>query len=132
MADNKGNFMEEYSIDVQKDKYFTFDQYQTAAGKTAVYPDSGAESLIAISYCALGLAGEAGEVFNKIKKLLRDGDSPEKRKEITKEVGDVLWYISRLLKELGGYSMAEIAQGNIEKLLDRRARGVTQGSGDNR
>jgi NTP pyrophosphatase (non-canonical NTP hydrolase) len=87
----------------------------------------------------LGLTGEAGEVAEKVKKYLRDefdfysqGIIPEKRKEeISKEIGDVLWYVAALCDELG-LSLEEIAQQNIDKLASRKERNLISGSGDNR
>jgi NTP pyrophosphatase (non-canonical NTP hydrolase) len=76
------------------------------------------------------LAGEAGEVTEKVKKMLRDGTVPDK-KEIAKELGDVLWYISALAGDFG-ISLEEIAQMNYEKLKSRQERNVISGSGDNR
>ncbi|OGY56975.1 MAG: hypothetical protein A2119_01155 [Candidatus Colwellbacteria bacterium GWA2_46_10] len=85
-------------------------------------------------YPVLGLAGETGEVAEKIKKILRDKDgvvSDEDREEIKKELGDVLWYLSRLSAEMG-LSLEDVAQSNIEKLFSRLERGKIQGEGDNR
>ena len=133
MTSNKGNFMETYEVVVNSEaSTLTFDDYQAETAKTAVYPKTKTGDLSAVSYCALGLAGEAGEVSNKVKKLLRDGDSPEKRKAIQKEVGDCLWYVARILDELGGFSMGEAAQQNIENLKGRAERGTLHGEGDNR
>lgn len=104
-----------------------FDDYQTQASRTAIYKDR-------IIYPALGLTNEAGEVAGKIKKVLRDSEqnfSPERREEIGKELGDVLWYIAALASDLD-LSMCDIAQWNIDKLNSRLARGVLGGSGDNR
>lgn len=108
-----------------------FRQYEIEAGKTAIYPGVGSGSLSAISYCALGLTGEAGEVANKVKKLLRDQDTPEARKAILDEVGDILWYASRLAAELDA-SLLLVADRNIEKLNRRRRNNTVRGSGDNR
>jgi len=108
----------------------TFEEYQTEARKTAIYPDKDKNFI----YPTLGLAGEAGEVAEKIKKVIRDGNgvvSEEKKVEITKELGDVLWYVANLAQELG-ISMDDAATKNIEKLKSRQDRGVLQGSGDNR
>ena len=81
--------------------FITFEQYQQSTKTTAIYPDAGKQgSLQSLSYCALGLAGEAGEIANKVKKLLRDGDSFSKRDAIAAELGDVLWYLSQLATEL--------------------------------
>jgi NTP pyrophosphatase (non-canonical NTP hydrolase) len=106
-----------------------FKEYQDTAVKTAIY---GAGNTII--YPALGLSNEAGEVLGKIKKVLRDkeGDfSDENCKEIGKEIGDVLWYMAALARDLN-LSLEDIANDNITKLLDRQARGVIKGNGDNR
>lgn len=111
-----------------------FEQYQMATENTAIYPGAGEGNAEALSYVALGLVGEAGEIANKVKKILRDSGgevSSEVRKELSKEVGDVLWYLTRFADEIG-YSMSQIAQQNIDKLASRQERGVLGGSGDNR
>lgn len=108
----------------------TFNDYQLEACATAIY---GAGN--AIIYPALGLGNEAGEVLGKIKKVLRDNDGNFKdakvREELSKECGDVLWYLAALCRDLY-ISLDDVAAQNIEKLRDRQARGVIQGSGDNR
>jgi NTP pyrophosphatase (non-canonical NTP hydrolase) len=106
-----------------------FADYQSQAAKTAVYNDADV-----IIYPALGLLSEAGEVAGKIKKVLRDTNgqfSPEERWAIADEVGDVLWYIAALCEDMGT-PMELVAQRNLDKLNSRLARGVIQGSGDNR
>ena len=107
-----------------------FDDYQIEARKTAMYPDVGFNLI----YPTLGLNGEAGEVAEKIKKILRDDhnqQTPEFRDAICKELGDVLWYVAALCSELG-ISMSLVAADNIAKLTDRSIRDVLSGSGDNR
>ena len=111
-----------------------FNEYQEAALGTATYPDIG-NNLI---YPALGIAGEAGETADKIKKYWRNFGhtkasqlTTEQSIELVKELGDVLWYIAALASELD-YPLEFIAERNIEKLLDRRARGVVKSEGDNR
>jgi NTP pyrophosphatase (non-canonical NTP hydrolase) len=82
----------------------------------------------------LGLSDESGEVLGKFKKLLRDKKgvlTEEDKKEIAKELGDILWYIASLT-HLMGYSMQDVAQMNLDKLSSRKDRGVLGGSGDNR
>jgi NTP pyrophosphatase (non-canonical NTP hydrolase) len=104
--------------------------YQTEALKTAVYPNMGSN----FPYPALGLAGEAGEVADKLKKVIRDNDgilTDPVRDAVAKELGDVLWYVSVLAFELD-YNLEEIAQNNLAKLASRQERGVLTGSGDNR
>lgn len=91
-----------------------------------------------LPFLALGITGEAGEVADKIKKGMR-GDydldiqhmDPDRKKAIALELGDNLWYISNMAHELG-YSLSDIMTMNVEKLVDRRARGVSHGDGDNR
>jgi NTP pyrophosphatase (non-canonical NTP hydrolase) len=107
-----------------------FQQYQDAVKKTAIYPKQGHN----LSYLTLGLTGEAGEVADKLKKIIRDQEgqlSEANRKELIKELGDVFWYLAMLCWELH-VSLEEVASANIEKLLDRKARGVLGGQGDNR
>lgn len=81
-----------------------------------------------------GLVGESGEVAEKFKKLIRDknGNIDEAdRQEILKELGDILWYVNSVAHLLGS-SLEEVADKNLKKVLSRKERGVTQGSGDNR
>jgi len=100
----------------------TFDKYQRMAQSTAIYPDK-----FKVYYPALGLAGEAGEVANKVKKIMRDS----KEYDIAGEVGDVLWYAAALCSDLG-LSLGDVAAKNLNKLNSRKTRGVLSGSGDNR
>ena len=102
----------------------TFDDYQKAAETTAIYSKK-----TALEYLSLGLAAEAGEVANKVKKILRDGEFD--RKAIADEIGDCLWYIAALCRDLN-VSMNDVARANLSKLEDRKKRGVISGSGDNR
>jgi NTP pyrophosphatase (non-canonical NTP hydrolase) len=104
-------------------------EYQTEATTTANYPEE-----LGVIYNALGLTGEAGEVANKVKKVIRDHDgrlSEDKKKELKAELGDCLWYISQLARELG-YTLDEVGVENIEKLHSRQVRGTISGSGDTR
>lgn len=111
---------------------FSFDQYQAMTSATAVFPHHVPDELAGIVYCALGAAGEAGEIAGKVKKLLRDGDTPEKRRAIVKEIGDCLWYLPQLLIELGKFGMGDCALENIVKLQGRAERGTIHGDGDER
>jgi NTP pyrophosphatase (non-canonical NTP hydrolase) len=107
-------------------------EYQDAAISTAIYPGRG--SFQGVTYCALKLAGEAGEVAEKVGKVMRDEDSvvtEAKRQDLKKELGDVLWYIAAEANELG-FTLEEIAQANVEKLASRKERGKLGGSGDDR
>ena len=107
-----------------------FDEYQREARRTAVYPNLD-ENFI---YPTLGLCGEAGEIAEKVKKIIRDDNGEmtyEKRIELKKELGDVLWYVSNLATELN-LSLDEVAQFNLQKLKSRQDRNQLHGSGDNR
>ena len=107
-----------------------FSDYQTLSRRTATYPDAG-ENIV---YPTLGLAGEAGEVAEKVKKLLRDDGgvmSDERRAALAGELGDVLWYVAQVATE-AGLELEEIARANLDKLLSRQQRGVLSGSGDQR
>lgn len=102
-------------------------EYQQKALKTAIFPKD-----YAIIYPALGLAGEAGEVADKVKKIVRDKNtSDQMKRDIAAEIGDCLWYCAVLANDLG-FDLAQIADGNLQKLADRQQRGVLQGSGDKR
>ena len=114
-----------------KEKYnmSDFNAYQRSASKTAIYPIEHR-----ILYPALGLAGEAGEVANKVKKLIRDGpDGRPKdwREQISSEIGDVLWYCAALATDLN-LTLGMIASQNEKKLSARKNAGTIGGSGDNR
>lgn len=88
----------------------------------------------AIVYPALGLNGEAGEVAEKVKKVLRDNGgvfTDEAKEEIAKELGDCLWYICALADDMG-YTLNDIAQMNVDKLTSRKNRDMIHGNGDNR
>ena len=107
--------------------------YQTKVAETAIYPESGTGSMLALAYVGLGL-GEAGEVQGKIKKVIRDYDGvldDGHRVAIMKELGDLMWYVARTCSELS-LDLDAVAYQNLEKLADRRERGVLQGSGDDR
>lgn len=111
---------------------FTFSEYQRIAAETAIYP--GKKELIGLMYCGLGAAGEAGEVANKIKKVLRDNNcklDADYREKIVKDIGGTLWYLSQLAEEMGT-SLGEIALMNVDELRGRRERGTLHGDGDNR
>ena len=104
--------------------------YQTTALETAIYPNQGQN----FTYPVFGLLGEAGEVADKLKKVIRDDDgvlTDSVRDAVAKELGDVLWYLAVLSYELD-YDLNTIAQNNLDKLASRKARGVISGSGDNR
>ena len=113
-------------------------EYQKMDLETAVYPKE-----FKTIYPALGMNGEAGEMADKVKKVLRDSEvivrdgsgsiilPDAKREELAKEVGDVLWYVATMAYDLG-YTLEEIATMNYQKLKSRQQRHQLNGSGDNR
>lgn len=107
----------------------TLEEYQINAQKTALYPEA-----YRLLYPTLGLVGEAGELANKVKKVLRDHEghlTPEVREALVLELGDVLWYVAQVATDLG-VSLEEVAQRNLAKLQSRMVRGQLGGSGDKR
>ncbi len=105
--------------------------YQDSARATALYPQE-----VRILYPTLKLAGEAGEVAEKLGKLMRDESyvpgaplSVEQTEALAAELGDVLWYVANLAADLG-LDLERVAAANLEKLASRKARGVIHGSGD--
>jgi len=111
-------------------------EYQSGAYSTAIYPDS-----MQIIYPAMLAGAEAGEMQNKVQKLIRRGVLPfrgenrpitiEETNAIIDECGDQLWAIANLLMDLNS-SMEHCARRNIRKLKSRMERGVIEGSGDDR
>lgn len=107
-----------------------FSTYQDEMKKTVIYPHQGEN----LAYPALGLTGEAGEVADKVKKIIRDNNgqlTKETRDDIILELGDVLWYLAALCLELN-ISLEEVAEINVKKLQSRKERGTLTGSGDHR
>lgn len=108
-----------------------FSDYQAGAFKTAVYPGRGEGNWV---YAGLGLAGETGEISEKLKKAIRDDGgkmTDERRAAIRKELGDVLWYVAALCTELK-LDMQEVAEHNLEKLARRQSESKLHGDGDDR
>ncbi len=104
--------------------------YQQASIKTA-WPKDRHNELFNL---LLGLCGEAGEIAEKAKKIVRDHESDFSKLDVDdlkKELGDVMWHIA-ILANYFDISLEDVAQANIDKLASRQARGVLQGSGDNR
>lgn len=104
--------------------------YQEVAQSTAVFPEK-----MGIVYCTLALNGEAGELAEKVKKIIRDDNGnfmqEEKLQAMAHELGDVLWYVANLAAQLG-YTLEDVAQMNLDKLKGRIERGTIKGSGDDR
>ncbi len=108
-----------------------FNEYQKKQNKLKLYPEINPPWI----YAALGLAGETGEVLEKLKKVFRDEKdfhiTPEKLQDIKKELGDVLWYLSALANDLR-LDLDEVAQTNLDKIEERIKNGTLRGSGDKR
>lgn len=109
----------------------TFDEYQQKALTTVI---SNTDKFKDTLHWVLGINGEAGEVAEKVKKIIRDKNgeiSEQDKQELGKEIGDVLWYLAVFAHDLG-FPLDQIAQENLDKLQSRKARGVLGGAGDNR
>ena len=108
---------------------YLLNEYQDMAAATAIY-----KAEHQVIYPALGLAAEAGEVANKVKKIIRDGidKQPEDwREQLASEIGDVLWYCAALARDLN-IPLSQIAAQNRDKLAARKEAGTIGGSGDKR
>ncbi|GAC1499506.1 MAG: nucleoside triphosphate pyrophosphohydrolase family protein [Candidatus Saccharimonadales bacterium] len=109
----------------------TLNDYQNNALSTVI---SDGDKFKDMLHWVLGINGEAGEVAEKLKKIIRDKNgqiTDADKDELAKEVGDVLWYIAVFARDLG-FSLDQIAEQNLSKLASRKARGVLGGDGDNR
>lgn len=129
MSEGTGEYRISMICESPDSKEMTLNEYQQIALETAVYPKE-----YNIVYPALGMAGEAGEVADKVKKVIRDNNadfSPLKCEEIAMEIGDVLWYCAVLADRIG-YRLDTIARMNNRKLKSRQLRGKLGGNGDNR
>lgn len=111
----------------------TLEEYQERARRTAHYADEAR-----LLYPVLKLTGEAGEVSQKLGKLMRDEGwrpgtplGPAARDALVHELGDVLWYLASIAADLG-VTLEDVATANLDKLTDRASRGVIGGSGDDR
>lgn len=129
----KTEFLSKTDTELHRENHYnpvdTFDEYQKIAMSTKAYGKG-----LPVFYLALKLNGEAGEVAEKVGKAWRDKDGKFDELyvlEIKKELGDILWYICALADDLK-INLADVANGNIAKILDRRNRGVVSGDGDNR
>jgi NTP pyrophosphatase (non-canonical NTP hydrolase) len=113
---------------------FSFKDYDAQAWPLAQYPFRNISPL----YTILGLVGETGEIAEKFKKAWRNKGqywsadfTRQEKQALALEAGDALWYVMALAHELG-YTLEEVAQMNLKKLLDRNERGVIKGEGDDR
>lgn len=112
----------------------TIDEYSQRA-LTTLSDSHGLQDIDARLVSQLfGLVEESGEVAGKFKKLIRDKNGElddESKKEVLKELGDVLWYVNSVAHLLGS-DLSSVAKTNLDKLASRKERGVISGSGDNR
>ena len=104
----------------------TATEYQIKAKETAIFPADKA-----LEYLSLGLVGEAGEVANKVKKLIRDKKVLLDTTVISSEIVDVLWYCG-MLADFLDVNLWKIMDDNLDKLKSRKQRGTLGGTGDNR
>lgn len=112
----------------------TFTEYQNLCKRTAVYRETSKMWLPRMSYCAMGLASEAGEVLGQTKRVIRDDGehfTESRNSKIADELGDVLYYAAMLAYECG-LDFDDIARHNVEKLRSRFERGTIQGEGGER
>lgn len=112
----------------------TLDEYQKHALTTAYTDPQYTDTLMDKTIWVMGIAGEAGEVVEKWKKIVayKEGEiSEEDKLQLKKELGDVVWYVAVLANSLG-MSFEEVMQHNVQKLADRAKRNVIKGKGDNR
>lgn len=111
-----------------------FDEYQKKAKKYDQFDETNNPKEAGLIEKVLGLTGEAGETADKFKKVIRDKNGEmgaDETEEIKKELGDVLWYVAAIARDLR-IPLSEVAEGNLEKLESRYQRGKIGGSGDNR
>lgn len=111
------------------EQYEDFNEYQQIAHSTAIYPPE-----TGLYYTALGLAGEAGELCNKVKKILRDKGGvldAATRAALVDEASDCCWYIAEFSTAIG-VPLSAVIRRNVEKLSDRARRGKLSGEGDAR
>lgn len=104
--------------------------YQQLALRTASPKDKKNE----LFHLLLGLSGEAGEIAEKTKKIIRDHDSDFSKldlDDLKKELGDVLWHVA-VIGDYFDIPLNDIGDANIKKLVSRLKRGTIAGSGDNR
>jgi NTP pyrophosphatase (non-canonical NTP hydrolase) len=131
-----------------KESELSFKQYQILSRKTAVYPKRGrninypilgiieevSETNAKLLEYVIGLYGASGNVSGHGKRIDRDDGGfllPERIELVEKELGDILWYVSAICSEMG-IKLSNVAQGNLEKLSNRKEEGTLHGQGDNR
>jgi NTP pyrophosphatase (non-canonical NTP hydrolase) len=106
---------------------FTFEEYAEDARDTAIY--AGRDTVDGLIYAALGLAGEAGEIANQVKKIKRDDQgilTDDRKRKIVDEAGDVLWYLQAIADEVG-LDLGRIGELNADKLRERKSRNTIHG-----
>jgi len=108
-------------------KHMTLNEYQSLANRSAGAGGDGEQRLIV---SALGLAGEAGEFANLVKKMTAHGH-PFEEESLRDELGDVLWYLAEAATA-SGLDLEEIANHNVQKLIKRYPEGFSQSNSINR
>ena len=118
--------MSDPSLDYIAGMFEGFDYYQAKCNDTSIFPEDQA-----IEYLTLGLLSEAGEVAGKIKKKIRDGETPTHKQDVSDELGDVFWYLAMLVDRMG-LNLSDVAFENMSKLMRRKLQDKIKGSGDKR
>jgi NTP pyrophosphatase (non-canonical NTP hydrolase) len=111
-----------------------FDEYQRKAEETAIYSKLYPGIKPIYLYLIMGVIGEAVEVSERLETIIRESDgiiASQDKRGLEKEIGDVLWFLAMLCKELD-IKFSDVADANLEKLKDRKKRNMICGSGDNR
>lgn len=119
---------------IEEERRKMLNDYQEAAKEFDLFRRTGDYNTVAFIEKVLGLVGEAGETADKVKKILRDKEgmiSEGDKREVVKELGDVLWYVAMIAEYLE-VPLKEVAETNIEKLRSRKQRNLLHGAGDNR
>lgn len=108
----------------------SLDEYQKAALRTARVNEADKCDPLDLARDALGVAGEAGEVADLVKKVVGHGHDLD-RDKVKKELGDVLWYVAVLAHRVG-FTLEHVAEANVEKLRARYPAGFSEEASKNR
>jgi NTP pyrophosphatase (non-canonical NTP hydrolase) len=125
----------DYQIEIEKFDLYTKSIAKIQSEKTR----DEIEQIMVTQIHFTGLAGEVGELGEKIKKAIRDKEAspllltPEAKDQdaILKELGDIEWYLTRLEADFG-FTKGQVLQANYDKLSKRMYENKIKGEGDNR
>ncbi len=102
-----------------REEGLTFEKYRQEVLRNR--PDFASSSIYSkLMMGALGVAGEAGEVADLIKKIIFHGKPLDEfnKQKLIHEIGDVHWYLEFLAATLG-VSTQEVLEANVKKLRER-------------